>query len=72
MTCVLIFGGKTGWIGQMMNELCKEKGITLKSTRTIDEFKTAYISDYNKRMLAEIDKKWGAGFLQKLEKQAQE
>lgn len=27
MTKVLIYGGKTGWIGGLMNELCKEKGI---------------------------------------------
>lgn len=27
MTKVLIFGGKTGWIGGKMNDLCKEKGI---------------------------------------------
>jgi NADPH:quinone reductase-like Zn-dependent oxidoreductase len=26
MTKVLIFGGKTGWIGQMMYQLCKEQG----------------------------------------------
>mmetsp|Transcript_12217 Transcript_12217/g.33902 ORF Transcript_12217/g.33902 Transcript_12217/m.33902 type:complete len:327 (+) Transcript_12217:89-1069(+) len=27
MTKVLIYGGKTGWIGGLMNDLCKEKGI---------------------------------------------
>lgn len=27
MTKVLIYGGKTGWIGGLMNEMCKEKGI---------------------------------------------
>jgi len=27
MTRVLVFGGKTGWIGQMMVELCKKEGI---------------------------------------------
>jgi hypothetical protein len=26
MTKVLIFGGKTGWIGQMMYQLCKDQG----------------------------------------------
>lgn len=26
MTKVLIYGGKTGWIGGLMHELCKEKG----------------------------------------------
>lgn len=26
MTRVLVFGGKTGWIGQMMVELCKKEG----------------------------------------------
>jgi len=26
MTKVLIFGGKTGWIGGMMHDMCKEKG----------------------------------------------
>jgi hypothetical protein len=26
MTKVLIFGGKTGWIGGMMHAMCKEKG----------------------------------------------
>lgn len=26
MTKVLIFGGKTGWIGGKMHEYCKEKG----------------------------------------------
>ena len=26
MTKVLIFGGKTGWIGGKMHDLCKEKG----------------------------------------------
>jgi len=26
MTKVLIYGGKTGWIGGMMNELCKKQG----------------------------------------------
>ena len=26
MTKVLIFGGKTGWIGQMMHKLCEEQG----------------------------------------------
>ena len=24
---VLIYGGKTGWIGGMMNDMCREKGI---------------------------------------------
>lgn len=27
MTKVLIYGGKTGWIGGLMNDLCKEKGM---------------------------------------------
>jgi len=27
LTKVLIYGGKTGWIGGLMNDLCKEKGI---------------------------------------------
>jgi hypothetical protein len=26
MTKVLIYGGKTGWIGGMMYDMCKEKG----------------------------------------------
>jgi hypothetical protein len=26
MTKVLIYGGKTGWIGGLMYDLCKEKG----------------------------------------------
>jgi hypothetical protein len=26
MTKVLIYGGKTGWIGGLMYNLCKEKG----------------------------------------------
>ena len=26
MTKVLIFGGKTGWIGGKMYDMCKEKG----------------------------------------------
>jgi hypothetical protein len=26
MTKVLIFGGKTGWIGGMMYQLCKDQG----------------------------------------------
>lgn len=59
------------WAGKYFR-LCKDKGIALKSTRTVDEFKTDYITDYNRRMMAEIDKKWGAGILQKLERQAQE
>ena len=29
MTKVLIFGGKTGWIGGKMYDLCKEKGAFL-------------------------------------------
>ena len=32
MTKVLIYGGKTGWIGGLMNDLCKEKGATKKKT----------------------------------------
>jgi len=27
MTKVLVFGGKTGWIGGKMYDLCKEKGM---------------------------------------------
>lgn len=27
LTKVLIYGGKTGWIGGLMNDLCKEKGV---------------------------------------------
>jgi hypothetical protein len=27
MTKVLIFGGKTGWIGGQMNELCEKEGV---------------------------------------------
>jgi len=26
MTKVLIYGGKTGWIGGLMHDMCKEKG----------------------------------------------
>lgn len=26
MTKVLIFGGKTGWIGGLMHDMCQEKG----------------------------------------------
>jgi len=26
MTKVLIYGGKTGWIGAMMHDMCKEQG----------------------------------------------
>jgi hypothetical protein len=26
MTTVLVFGGKTGWIGGLMVTMCKEKG----------------------------------------------
>lgn len=29
MTKVLVFGGKTGWIGGKMHDLCKEKGASL-------------------------------------------
>jgi len=39
MTRVLIFGGKTGWIGGMMHDLCKEKGTTdwiFKDTASLD------------------------------------
>jgi len=34
MTKVLIFGGKTGWIGGMMNDMCKEKGIEVVNAET--------------------------------------
>lgn len=27
MERVLVFGGKTGWIGGLMVDLCKEKGV---------------------------------------------
>jgi len=30
MTKVLIYGGKTGWIGGMMHDLCVEKGTWYK------------------------------------------
>ena len=32
MTRVLIYGGKTGWIGGLMNEMCKEKGIEVHNS----------------------------------------
>jgi dTDP-4-dehydrorhamnose reductase len=34
MTCVLIFGGITGWIGQMMNQLCQDKGIAVHNAES--------------------------------------
>jgi len=34
MTKVLIFGGKTGWIGGKMNEYCKEQGIEVINAET--------------------------------------
>lgn len=27
MTKVLVYGGKTGWIGGLMYDMCKEKGM---------------------------------------------
>jgi len=32
MTKVLIYGGKTGWIGGLMNDMCKEKGKSGQTT----------------------------------------
>ncbi|CAB9528109.1 dTDP-4-dehydrorhamnose [Seminavis robusta] len=34
MTKVLIFGGKTGWIGGQMHDMCKEKGIEVVNAET--------------------------------------
>ncbi len=40
MTSVLIFGGKTGWIGQLMAELIDKEGTT-----TTTEFKLFHHND---------------------------
>ena len=41
MTKVLIFGGKTGWIGGKMYDMCKEKGrlIITKELCDLDVFR---------------------------------
>ena len=51
-------------------QICKDNGITLKSTKTVAAFKTEYIAAYNQRMTTEIDKKFGPGFIQKLESES--
>jgi hypothetical protein len=35
MERVLIFGGKTGWIGQMMGELVAKQGVFFSSRRCV-------------------------------------
>jgi len=38
ITKVLIFGGKTGWIGGKMHDYCKEKGVYLLALAVIGIF----------------------------------
>jgi hypothetical protein len=40
MTCVLIYGGWTGWIGAQMNELCKAEGIEVHNASARIENRT--------------------------------
>lgn len=53
-------------------ELVRAKGIDMKSTRTVDEFKTEYIQAYNRRMTQELDRKFGPNLIERLESQARD
>ena len=59
------------WAGRH-GELVREKGITMKSTKTVAEYRTVYIQAYNQRMLIEIDKKFGPRIIEKLENGARQ
>lgn len=58
------------WAGRYF-QLAKDNGIELKSTTTVEQFHSDSVQAYNRVMNAEIERKFGPGFLQKLEQQAQ-